>query len=898
MFYSSNGYISLINQKNSYFILARNNCSIVIDKLHFFSVFIKLFIFYSNNLIYLKNVDLSKSETIFNSLTDFGLISLTPINNMTLNNIIFENMIFPICKSYEYSNINLIFNNIIFIPIESMNQQTFPFIFNSNMRILIQNCTFHNFGSIFLIGHSNNVLITNSKIMNWASASSPNSIIEAETNNRIKMKNCFINGTQHVPDSTRLFFFILNNYFAIEASKLNVSSAFSPTFTHHAIFLEANLYNKIKLKKVKVEIQDFFCFLKSNQNNLILFFSMYFEQGRTLSTFFIILTFSQFLGEDLVFSNFLSNFVKSFHDFIQITNLQMANIKNSFCLITQSTVRILKFIIHNELLTNNKFFQIQKSKFNAIDLEFSNIRMQMYSSFFLCTSSIVYIFKCTYFHLKIIDKSCFLIEIVGDESKLLFNKNILVFSQGNSYAKLFQLDLKNDFTIFITSNFFRNQEINHIFEPSYYSLIQQKSNIYSKTTFSFLSNPSKTSLKDFVKEIGKNSDIYFFRPSDIKVAKTLKLEKIIPGTNYSKCLFSVLISDSSRKLLLDSSIEWEDIFQIKANKDNAGKLSFNFKIEDEGNFCLVGIMKEDQFSSSNILIFQIYLKGFPNITPLILKIDLEYQCPFDQYTDGFGNCFYCPYNYFPNSMLISQQLSFTSSKKSEKCLPCNEKLGFNCIGINKFSAKKGYWQSNLDSNNFYKCPFVNNCKEDELYQSNKGFFFERKERYLSCNIHSKGVFCLNCQRNYGRWFENECYPCFSYINLFFFIFQFFSKLLMCSFLSKIVFLINSKYIFSFNKRVNQNYIIKLYFWINFYQKISIFIQLLSTIISRNYNNFTILRRLIQYLLVFSMSLDFNLPYECFPTYLPKFFVTLIMKIFFVVVFIMLIFYFFFLLYFV
>ena len=334
MFYSSNGYISLINQKNSYFILARNNCSIVIDKLHFFSVFIKLFIFYSNNLIYLKNVDLSKSETIFNSLTDFGLISLTPINNMTLNNIIFENMIFPICKSYEYSNINLIFNNIIFIPIESMNQQTFPFIFNSNMRILIQNCTFHNFGSIFLIGHSNNVLITNSKIMNWASASSPNSIIEAETNNRIKMKNCFINGTQHVPDSTRLFFFILNNYFAIEASKLNVSSAFSPTFTHHAIFLEANLYNKIKLKKVKVEIQDFFCFLKSNQNNLILFFSMYFEQGRTLSTFFIILTFSQFLGEDLVFSNFLSNFVKSFHDFIQITNLQMANIKNSFCLIT------------------------------------------------------------------------------------------------------------------------------------------------------------------------------------------------------------------------------------------------------------------------------------------------------------------------------------------------------------------------------------------------------------------------------------------------------------------------------------------------------------------------------------------------------------------------------------
>ena len=884
-FYLTNGDISLINEQNSYLIEARSNCSIFIDKIRFFSVFIKLFFVYSNNLIYLKNVDLSKSETIFKGLTELSQTSI-----ITINNIIFENMIFLTYQSYEFFSINLIFNNIMFLAIESMNQQTFPFIFNYKMKVIIKNCTFKNFGRIFLTLKSNNILITNSKILNWASNSSLNSIIEAETKNTIKIKNCLIKGVQHAPYSTRLLFFNFNNYFLVEDSKLNVFSAFNLIFSHHTIFIEVNLYNKIKLKKVKVEIHDFFCFLKSNQNNLILFFSMFFEQGRTLSTYFLLLSFSSFLGVELVFFNFLSNFVKSFNGFIQISNLKMENIKNSFCLITQSTIKISRFTMENEMISNNHFFQIQKSKIYAFDLVFSNIRIKMFSSFFLCTSSIVYILKCIYFQIKVLDKTCFLIEILGDESKLLFKKNIIAFSQGTSFTNFFQLDLKNNFTIFISLNFFRDKEINDLYEPSYFNLIQQKSNIYSKTSSPFLSNRRKIFLKDFLKKVEKDSYLFFLVPSVINFrAKTLKLEKIIPGKNYSECLLSVLISDSSDRLFLDSSVKWEDIFEIKENNGNDGKLSFLFKNEDEGNFCLTRVMKEDG-SFPNILIFEIHLKDFPEIIPLILKLDLEYKCPIDQYSDSDGNCFYCPNTYFPNSMLIYQQSMVNCIKKEEKCLPCNKKLGFNCIGINTFNAKLGFWESSLGSNNFYKCPFEKNCRGNELYQSDQGFFFNQKDRYLACNLHSKGVFCLKCQINFGRWVENECSPCFSYHNSFFFIFHFFFKLLMCFFLSKIVFLIHSKYKIPITENLSRNYIIKLYFWINFYQKNSIFIQILNTVISTNYHNFTILRRLIQYLLVFSTTLEFNLPFECFPTYLPKFFFNLTMKLFFVAFFIMLIFY--------
>ena len=158
------------------------------------------------------------------------------------------------------------------------------------------------------------------------------------------------------------------------------------------------------------------------------------------------------------------------------------------------------------------------------------------------------------------------------------------------------------------------------------------------------------------------------------------------------------------------------------------------------------------------------------------------------------------------------------------------------------------------TSNFLKCPYKNNCKgDDRKFKNDESFIYDERYKAGFCFPNYKGILCLECQNNFGKWDDFECESCFSYFNFVNLGVQIVIKFLTLSIV--ILFLYKIKE----NSENNDALLLNLHL----YQTLNIFIQILNSLVSIEPKHFVYFRKTISFLLIFTSNLDFPLAFECF-----------------------------------
>ena len=890
--------ISTFIDPNSSFIYTERQSFVLLSKLKFIDC--------GFNLIYARydNFFLIKEFEIFNS-SNFKIL-LKPAED-TYNKFYVVNSFFyfNILNIPNSDNLYLYLSNSTFLKNENEVSQILLSA-GQNSLIMIEKCSFYNFDLLIELFQNNTLIVNFSKF--YYHISELYYFISSKINNILILKNSLIFGKSSNFLGKGLIILNKFNKFKMVKTHIDFKSVTNENVKelNYFFFFDISLWNLLLIKDCKFSIKQFPSFINSIFQNFLVFESFLFDDKLTFAKNAVIINFSRFLFKYSSILNNTSNFIDGRDSWIKFVKIKLEKFEKKLILCKDCSIIIndskfsgknMKSFIFLDIIGSNLYFKTSEISFIKIQEEVSILKIDK------CK---ILIKKCTFHNLNLQNIRASFLDVTNFGNVIFFKRCSFVKNRG--LVGLIHLNRSLNNSIYFFSNIFEflptlygtllkinNSSANIKFYKNQISIVETKifgssreSLIFINKSFahiSFFMNMFQRVLSNHLIFLEKNIDrenlnliadfsdsihikigteyidAYFIDQQLQTKSKSCILQKVHPGKEYNFCLCSIYLFDGYEMPYHDLQIEFHEIFEIyKTDQNHTNEFNFKF-LNIEGKFCLSGSFEMlkfySEFETSEL---QITFKSKPIPHPLFLIIDFEILCSKYEYIDINGNCRFCPTNYFPLSFFEYSSSSKNSLSSKLICKLCDKDNAFYCFGEDKISPKPNFWQIKIGANSsiFLRCQYDYNCRGDNRNFHSYNFVYKELYTLGICIQNSKGILCSDCKRNYGRWFEEECEPCFQISNLIFLIFQLLVKLIICS---NIIYFSMKLFLSSIDEDDDVGKESKIIFH---YESFSVFIQLMNSfVVNTTAVKLYIFRFILRLTLIFSSNLDFAIPYECF-----------------------------------
>lgn len=354
--------------------------------------------------------------------------------------------------------------------------------------------------------------------------------------------------------------------------------------------------------------------------------------------------------------------------------------------------------------------------------------------------------------------------------------------------------------------------------------------------------------------------------------KSLEIDNVISGGNYSYCLVTIVGFDyyGNIGLNLDEDDDFYKVGSLQFRQQlpnlNKTRLSNTIKLSSKrGNHCLSQITRNELPVNESFK----YEIIFNRTRKLILSLKFRNCLIGERLTDHF-ECHSCEPGFY------SFQTDFN---QPSVCLTCTPDQFFICLGGDRLMPLLGYWRSDKYSMNFLRCNNDDNCVPsnitfyyDLLSAKNNDEYMKlinelsRKEVYEIytgvCTEGYEGPICDVCSEGYGKMGKTKCVSCYDQA-WYYYLINAIQIILKITYLFYCVFMA-FRLVFTITlKKANESSIIIL----NYLKILVIHIQLLSFILKMPFNWSISIKVYLPIVFSFSPDISEAFNFECFMKFL-------------------------------
>lgn len=726
---------------------------------------------YLNNQINISYCNVIKAHS---KASNGGLLNLEQSNNISIFQSNFSNMIsaFDGGAFYFYNDnkVSIILCNLLSSSSENIGGLIASFKFN---QIYINNTIITNVytslkGSLIYMYESNNFILNNTKLSNYID-NQQSSLVESSFGSNITMTFCSLDiyniySIISTQENSRVFF--MKNIFSKNSTCTTVFNIY------YSQIIIQNIHFDLNVSKYFIDIENSVIDVKSCK---------FFTRNASSESFFSILQSTISLKSCAFWKNSQNNYIMIYSE---NTNMTFHN-NIVFGIKTKSSGAFIS-LKNSNLSSKNNFFLNNAALSGGVlayyfDVESSG-GMKIINSHFIHNiasnlgGSIAFEGSTNINQQKLLIKGSFF------HSNVAFKGGAISVKNANNFTSYNNTFIKNK-VLSNTQNlasrakggalYYYNDDINATNQKTLTNFINNSADIggasYSegiavpnllenqyiqnKATFYGKNDATDTKLISFYES---NEQIFF--------VKLNNMNNIQSGKEYNNCLSTVAGIDLYSNIVYNTDEDYSSYIVI--NQTNLPDLDnrYSYTIQN-GLLCFNGYFKRNQLPIESFFQYAILFKNNRN-NSLILNMKFRNCVVGERLTDD-RTCDPCPINTYSFVTDFSQGTT-------PKCHTCDESTNFYCFGKNFLTSKKGYWRLNENSTNFIKCR-NSACLGDPRKPSltniiNNNTIYDSRYATSLCEEGYTGIFCNECEDNYGHIDDNNCLKCGSAtynFNLFF-----------------------------------------------------------------------------------------------------------------------------------